>query len=106
MGKIKKTSIIDVDDVLPLLRIVSKNWYFVVLFLLFSLGLSFFYTHKLPNIYAVKSQILLKAEETYDYQTQLYKGLGAYQAYQDNANQIRVITSNDLIGKAISKLKL
>jgi uncharacterized protein involved in exopolysaccharide biosynthesis len=49
--------------------------------------------------------VLLKNEDTYDYQNQIYKGIGYYQSYQDNANQIRVLTSNDLIGDVLSKLK-
>ena len=68
--------------------------------------ISYFYTYKLPDIYAAKTQILLKSDNTYDYQKQLFKGLGYTQDYQDTYNQIRVLSSNDIIEKAVNKLKL
>ncbi len=103
----KKTSIIELDDLRSILKIFSKNWYIIVLLVFLASLFSYFYTYKLADVYAVKSQILLKSDDqTYDYQNQMYKGLGFYQPYQDNDNQIRVITSNDLIEKVLSKLKL
>src|SRR6476620_11824964 len=89
-------------------RPVLLIWMIYNHFLIFVIGfsiISYFYTYKLPDIYGAKSQILLKSDQTYDYQSQIYKGIGFYQPYQDNSNQIRVITSNDLIQKALLKLK-
>ncbi|MDQ3046984.1 MAG: polysaccharide biosynthesis tyrosine autokinase [Bacteroidota bacterium] len=100
----KKSSIIESEDLAMFWKIFTKNWYIVVVFAIASVIFAYFYTYKLPDIYAAKSQILLKSDETYDYQTSLFKGLGYYQAYQDNTNQMRVITSNDLIKTALSKL--
>ena len=105
MAGTKKSAIIDTDDLLQVWRIISKNWYVVVFCLLLAFAVSYFYTYKLSEVYAAKSQILLKNDETYDYQNQLYKGLGYSSYYQDNSNQIRVITSNDIIRKTLSKLK-
>ena len=102
----KNSNIIEMDDLRSFWKIFSKNWYIVALFIILASILSFFYTYKLPEIYAAKSQILLKNDETYDYQTQMYKGIGYYQDYQDNTNQIRVITSNDLIKKTLINLKV
>lgn len=106
MAAKKKNSIIEVDDLLSLLKIFSKNWYILLASLLLFGTISYFYTYKLTDIYAAKSQILLKNDETYDYQNQIYKGIGYYQGYQDNSNQIRVLTSTNLIAEAISKLNL
>jgi tyrosine-protein kinase Etk/Wzc len=102
----KKSSIIEFDDISALFKILSKNWYILVIALALSGAISYFYTYKLTDIYAAKSQILLKNDETYDYQNQIYKGIGYYQSYQDNSNQIRVITSNDLIAESLTKLNL
>ncbi|MCW3082641.1 MAG: ptk [Bacteroidetes bacterium] len=102
----KKTSIIEMDDLLSFIKIFSKNWLVIVSFVAVASILCYFYTYKLPDVYAAKTQILLKSDDTYDYQNQIYKGIGFYQPYQDNDNQIRVITSNDLIEQALSKLKL
>ncbi len=106
MSDNKKINIIELEDLIGFLRIFAKNWYVIVSFVVLSIVLSYFYTYKIPNIYAAKSQILLKSDETYDYQTQINRGLGYYQPYQDNTNQIRVLTSNDLVKKALAKLKL
>ncbi|MCE3279412.1 MAG: capsular biosynthesis protein [Bacteroidetes bacterium] len=101
----KKSNILELDDLKSFLKVFSRNWYIILFFIIAAFVLSYFYTYKLPDIYAAKSQILLKNQETYDYQNQIYKGIGYYQSYQDNANQIRVLTSNDLIGEALNKLK-
>jgi tyrosine-protein kinase Etk/Wzc len=102
----KNAKIIDFDDLRLFLKIFSKNWYIIASLALVSFVFSYFYTYKLTDIYSVKSQILLKSDDTYDYQNQLYSGLGFYQSYLDNSNQIRVITSNDIIEKVLSKLKV
>jgi capsular exopolysaccharide synthesis family protein len=107
MSDKKKASIIELEDLRSIYKLFSKNWYIILLLVFVSSILSYFYTYKLADIYAVKAQILLKSDDqTYDYQNQMYKGLGFYQPYQDNDNQIRVLTSNDLIKKALSKLKM
>ncbi|MFL5763720.1 MAG: polysaccharide biosynthesis tyrosine autokinase [Bacteroidia bacterium] len=106
MADKKGSNIIEMDDIRSFLKVFSKNWYILILAVIVSAVIAYFYTYKLPDIYAAKSQVLLKSDQTYDYQTKLYNGLGYYPIYQDNANQIRVLTSNDLIEKALEKLKL
>ena len=63
-----------------------------------------FYTHRLPNIYAAKTEILLKSSETYDYQTQIFKDIGYYSLIQDITNQKRILSSYDLIGKVMQRI--
>lgn len=99
-------SIIDIQDVKNIWRIFTKNWYIIGSLILVSYILSQIYTYKISKTYAAKTQILLKSEDIYDYQTQLYKSIGYYESYQDVANQKRVVTSTNLIQKAISKLSL
>ncbi len=67
----QRGSIIDAKDLRYFMRIVAKNWYFVVVALLLSAVLSYLYSYKLPDIYGASTQILLKDEEVYDYQSQV-----------------------------------
>jgi len=99
-----KSGVIDVNDLRSVLRIFSKNWYFVVVALLLSAVLSYLYSYKLPDIYGASTQILLKDSEVYDYQSQVYKSLGYVQSYSDIVNQKRVLTSYDLVDATLSKL--
>src|SRR5690606_3735129 len=46
-----KGGIIEVNDLRTVLRIVSKNWYFVVIALLLSAVLSYLYSYKIPDVY-------------------------------------------------------
>src|SRR5690348_7941343 len=98
-------NIIDAKDIAFITRLFSKNiWLFVVLPTIFFL-FSYFYTYCLTNVYAAKTQILLKSNETYDYQNPLYKGLGYYGVYGDVTNQFRILQSHDLIYESLQKLK-
>ncbi len=100
----QRGSIIDAKDLRYFIRIASKNWYFVVVALLLSAVLSYLYSYKLPDIHGATTQILLKDNEVYDYQSQMYKSLGYVQSYSDIVNQKRVITSYDLIDATLDKL--
>jgi len=99
-----KAGIIDVNDLRYFLRIFSKNWYFVVVALLLSAILSYLYSYKIPEVYGASTQILLKDKETYNYQTQVYANIGYVAAYGDIVNQKRVLTSYDMINRALEKL--
>ena len=106
----KSSSLIDVNDLNKGIKIISQNWLLIVLFLGISYILAYVYIHKLTEISAAKTQILIKSEETYDYQSQILAGLGQsynyYSSYEKISNEMRVIKSYDLIEKAVSKLNL
>jgi capsular exopolysaccharide synthesis family protein len=102
----KGGGIVEVGDLRNILRIVSKNWYFVAIALLVSAVLSYLYSYKIPNVYGATTQILLKDKESYDYQNQVYKSIGFVNAYGDIVNQKRVLTSYDLIDRTLDKLDL
>ncbi len=100
----QRSSIIDAKDLRYFLRIVSKNWYFLAVALVLASVLSYLYSYKLPDVYGARTQILLKDEEVYDYQSQVYRSLGYVQSYSDIINQKRVLTSYDLVDATLSKL--
>ncbi len=99
-----KGGIIEVNDLRNLIRIVSKNWYFVVIALVLSAVLSYLYSYKIPDVYGASTQILLKDKTSYDYQSQVYKNIGYVNAYGDIVNQKRVLTSYDLVDRTLNKL--
>jgi capsular exopolysaccharide synthesis family protein len=97
-------NIVDAKDLRYFLRIASKNWYFVAVALVLSSVLSYLYSYKLPDIYGATTQILLRDQDVYNYQTDVYKSVGFIQAFTDIANQRRVLTSYDLIDATLDKL--
>ena len=99
-----KAGIIDVNDLRSVLRIFSKNWYFVVVAVILSAVLSYLYSYRIPEVYGASTQILLKDKETYNYQTQVYANIGYVAAYGDIVNQKRVLTSYDMVSRALDKV--
>lgn len=102
----KNNTIIDSKDLKKVWQLLRDNWLIILSFVLLSMIAAYLYSYKLPKIYAAKTQLLLKSQETYSYQEGLYKGLGVYTGYEKMANQQRVLTSTDLVSRTISKLKM
>lgn len=100
----QKTNFVDSDDLQPVIKYISKNWYLFILFGFIGYVFAYLYTHRLPNIYAAKTEILLKSSNAYDYQNQIRRDIGYYNIVQDIANQKRILTSYDLIAKVLGKL--
>lgn len=99
----QRSSFVDADDFRPVIKFVGKNWYLMILFSALGLTYALFYTHRLPEEYAAKAEILLKSGDTYDYQSQIYKNVGYYSLLQDITNQKRVLSSHNLISKVLEK---
>ncbi|MBI4947295.1 MAG: polysaccharide biosynthesis tyrosine autokinase [Bacteroidetes bacterium] len=104
----KSNSIIDAGDIKKLLQLLLGNWYVFILCFVVSLVSGYFYSYKLPEIFAAKTQLVMKNDETYPIQQGLYQGLGisGYLGYEKLSNEKRVLTSTDLVTQVISKLKL
>ncbi len=102
--KPKKSGVFDSDGFLPILKFLSKNWIFTPIFCSIAFVFAYFYSHRLPDIYGAKAEILLKSNQTHDYQNKIFSNLGYYSVVQDLTNQKRVITSKDLVGRVIDKL--
>jgi capsular exopolysaccharide synthesis family protein len=100
----QRGNIVDAKDLRYFMRIASKNWYFVAIAIVLSSVLAYLYSYKLPDVYGASTQILLKDNEIYGYQNQMYKNLGYVGAYGDIVNQKRVLTSHDLINATLEKL--
>ncbi len=103
----KNSSIIEVEDLKFIWRVVSKNWYIpIATVLIFALA-GILYTYKLTDVYAAKSQILLHNTSKDINPSSLisenfYGGSGP--SFIDNSNESRVLTSYDLIQKVLERL--
>lgn len=105
----RNNEIISRKDIVKVLAIAISNWYILLGLPIVFFGVSYIYTHRIPDIYAAKCQILLKSNETYDYQQQIYRGLGfnsKYASYEETASQMRVIKSSNLIEDVLERLPL
>ena len=98
--------LIETKDILFIWRLILKNLIVIITIPLFAYLIGYIYSYRLSNIYGAKAELMLKSNEQYDYQDPIYKGLGAYGMYMDVQNQIRVLTSHDLIGEVIDKINI
>ncbi len=99
-------SIITIEDLRPVFKYLRKNWLILLLFPILAYALAYLYTYRLPDMHGAKSEILLKSDETYNYQSELRSNFGYFSQYADIENQKRIITSYDLIDKAVERLNL
>lgn len=105
---VKNTEIIELKDIKKLLQIISGNWHIILICMFLSTILAYLYSYRLPEIYAAKTQLLLKSNETYPIQQDILRSLygPAYYGFEKMANEKRIITSTDLVAQVVSKLKL
>jgi len=104
-------SIIDVNDLKTVYRIVAKNWYITVGLFFISLFASFIYSYKLDNVYSVQTQLLSEKNEQVNEQSIIGENFGSYynwwqQSNSENTTAMRVFKSYDLIQNAVSRLNL
>lgn len=102
----KSNKLVETRDILMVWRLIVKNLWLIVLLPILLYGIGFIYAYRMNNIYQCSAQLLLKSNETYDYQDPIYKGLGAYGVYMDVQNQMRIVRSRDLIGEVVDKLNM
>ena len=109
MSNEKTDSIVDINDLKALWRTFYKNWYIIISCIAVAYISAYFYTYKLTDVYAASTQILLKSNDAYDYQSIIQSGssgMGGYKDYSENYNAMRVIKSYDLIKRTVDKLDL
>jgi tyrosine-protein kinase Etk/Wzc len=104
MSNTGKSGSFNTDDLIPVIKFISKNWILLPIFCSISFVVAYFQSNKLPDIYGASTEILLKQNDSYDYQSNIKQTVGYYSLIQDINNQTRAITSRDLIGKVIDKL--
>ena len=102
----RNNKLIERKDFAFIWRLIIDNLAFLILIPVVVYLIGYIYTYRLTNVYAAKVQLLLKSDDTYDYQDPIYQGLGAYGAYMDAQNQMRILASRDLIGEVIDKINI
>ena len=101
---IKPQKLVETKDLMFIWKLLLKNIAILIFIPVLAYIIGYVYTYRLTDVYGSKVQVLLKSNDTYDYQDQIYKGLGAYGAYMDLQNQMRIIQSNDFIGEIVDKI--
>ena len=100
-----KGNLIDIEDIRVIRKFLAKNWLILLGLPLLGGLIAAFYTHRMPEIYEAKMEILTKANFEIEQNNQSYTGLvGLYKNYADISNQTRVIKSYDLISQTLDKL--
>jgi len=106
----KENSLIDADDMRIVGKFFIKNWLILILFPGIAAIVSYIYTYRLPDIYAAKTEIMIKSQESSMMESSLVGTTNpyarVYQQYGNMQDQKRVIKSYDLVAQAISKLDL
>ncbi len=102
----KNKSLIQYKDLEAIWRLVRKNFLLLLFIPLLTYAIGYIYAFRLPDVYGAKVELLLKSNETYDYQDPIYKGLGAYGMYMDVSNQTRILQSKDIIGEVVDKMNI
>ena len=102
----KSNNIVDLKDIKKIFQIIIRNWSVIVISIVLALTLAYFYSYKLPKIYAAKMQLLLKSDDIPAIQQQLSSMYGSDMGYMQMSNQKKVLNSTDLVSQVVSKLKL
>ena len=98
----KKQAIITEKDLNLLWRVIKSNWHIPIILVSLFYGLGSFYAYKQVDISQASTQLLLNKNEEY-YGGSVVQDASAY--YIDNSNEMKVITSYDLMKETVTKLK-
>lgn len=103
--KQKKQGIVSAKDFNLILRILSNNWWILLIVLPVFYAIGSFYVYRLTTVYKASTEILLKTNDTY-YQSNVLTDASFYSLgnYVDNVNETRVLQSYDLAAKVVDKL--
>ncbi|MGY6562685.1 MAG: polysaccharide biosynthesis tyrosine autokinase [Luteibaculaceae bacterium] len=100
----KGNDLINPDDLRLVYKIISKNWYFFVVFPLLAFSIAYLYSSRLVDIYAAETQILLNTNDMFDQSRVINAYTDYYRNNNNISNQKRVITSYDLVNKTLDML--
>jgi len=97
---------IQINDFKLIWRIIAKNWFIPLLIIPIFYLIGYFYVYKIENVYQASVE-LLKSNDAF------YKGsvisdnsfYSTSRSFIDNSNEIRIITSFDIMKETVNKLK-
>lgn len=105
----KEQQLISLQDIRRILSIIRKNWLLLILIPAIAYAVALIFIYKQTAIYSSVTQIQLRSNDLYNQSSVISDNAGYYgnamRTYVDIANEKRIITSYDLIEKAIERLK-
>jgi len=103
-------SIIDIEDLKSVVRVIAKNWHIIIGAVLISYIASYLYSYKLTNVYAAQTQIIMESNDKINEQSIIGENYGSYYNWwnpnMENITAMRVIKSYDMIENAVNRLKI
>lgn len=103
-------SIIDIEDIKSVARVIAQNWFIIVGTVLIAYAASYLYSYKLTNVYAAQTQVIMESNDKINEQSIIGENYGSYYNWWnpniENITAMRVIKSYDLIESAVNRLKI
>ena len=107
MAKNSQTPLVSFEDLRPYLKLLGKNWWLLLGFAVVGYGAGRLVTHQMVDIHKATSELLVNQKESTGVDAML-GGRGVsrnFSYYNDEVqNQLRVLRSYDLVGRAIDKI--
>ena len=107
MAKNSQTPLVSFEDLRPYLKLIGKNWWLLLGFAVVGYGVGRLVTHQMVDIHKATSELLVNQKESTGVDAML-GGRGVsrnFSSYNDEVqNQLRVLRSYDLVGRAIDKI--
>ena len=107
MAKNSQTPLVSFEDLRPYVKLVGKNWWLLVGLAIVGYAGGRLVTHQMVDIHKATSEILVNQKESTGVDAMLggRGGSRAFSYYNDEVqNQLRVLRSYDLVGRAIDKI--
>ena len=107
MAKNPQTPLVSFEDLRPYIKLLVKNWWMLLGFAVVGYGAGRLVTHKMVDLHTATSEILVNQKESTGVDAMLgSRGVSSNYSYFNNEvqNQLRVLRSFDLVGRAIDKI--
>ena len=107
MAKNSQTPLVSFEDLRPYVKLVGKNWWLLVGLAIVGYAGGRLVTHQMVDVHKATAEMLVnqKASTGVDAMFGAGGGARAFSYYNDEVqNQLRVLRSYDLVGRAIDKI--
>ena len=107
MAKNSHTPIVSLEYLRPYIKLLGKNWWLLAVLAVAGYSAGRLVTHQMVDIHKATSEILVNQKESNGIDAMLggRGGSRGFNYYNDDVqNQLRVLRSYDLVGRAIDKI--
>ncbi|MDO7741797.1 MAG: P-loop NTPase, partial [Flavobacteriales bacterium] len=104
----QNNGLISLSTLRPYIKLLIKNWWLIALLAATGYASGRLITHRQLNIYNASAEILLDAGKELDYQKKMMGTMNPYgnMGNSDTKDQQRILSSFDLIGRAVDRMSL